>query len=88
MSKKKILEFTTAVHGFHYYRTFWVPKPSRNLNCFYEPDNPFDEFAIKVCEEGHEVPVVHFLRDISRATKFFIDRGANITITLTNDHYR
>ena len=88
MSNKKILEFTTAVHGFHYYRTFWVPKPSRNLNSFYEPDNPFDEFAIKVCEEGHEVPVVHFLRDISRATKFFIDRGANVTVTLTNDHYR
>ena len=88
MPNEKIFEFTAAVRGFHYYGRFWVPKPSQKLNCFYEPDNPFDEFAIKVCEEGHEVPVGHLPREISRVTKFFIDRGANITVTLTSDHYR
>ena len=28
----------------------------------------FAGFAIKVCEEGYEVPVGYFLREISRAT--------------------
>ena len=88
MPNEKVFEFTTAIRGFHYYRRFWVPKPSQKLNCFYEPDNLFDEFTINVCEEGHQVPVGHLPREISRATKFFIDRGANVTVTLTSDHYR
>jgi len=88
MSHEKIFEFTAAVRGYHYYRRFWVPKPSQKLYCFYESDNPFDQFAIKVCEEGQQVPIGHLPREISRATKFFIDRGANITATLTSDHYR
>ena len=88
MPNEKIFEFTAAVRGFHYYRRFWVLKPSQKLNCFYEHDNPFDEFAIKACKEGHEVSVGHLPRKISRATKFFTDRGANITVTLTSNHYR
>ena len=88
MPNEKILEFIAALRGFHYYRWYWVLKPSQKLNFFYEPDNPFDEFAIRVCEEGHEVPVGHLPREISRVTKVFIDRGANITLTLTSDHYR
>ena len=65
MPSEKIFQFPAAVRGFHHYRRFWVPKPPQKLNCFYEPDNPFDEFAIKVCEEGHEVPVGHLPREIS-----------------------
>ena len=88
MPNKNIFEFTAAVCKFHYYKRFWVPKPSQKLNCFYKPDNPFDEFPIKVCEKEHEVPIGHLPREISQATKFFIDRGAIITVTLTSDHYR
>lgn len=88
MSYEKIFEFTAAVRGYHYYRRFWVPKPSQKLYCFHEFDNPFDQFAIKVCEEEQQVPIGHLPREISRATKFFIDRGANITVTLTSEHYR
>ena len=88
MPNENIFEFTAVVRGFHYCKRFWVPKPSQKLNWFYEPDKPFDEFAIKVCEEGHEVPAGHLWRKIYRATNFFIDRGANITLTLTSHHYR
>ena len=88
MPNEKIFEFTAAVRRFYYYRKFWVSKPSQKLNCFYESDNPFDELAIKVCEEGHQVLVGHLPREISRVTKFFIDIVANITVTLTSDHYR
>ena len=88
MAYNKTLEFTAAVRGYHYYRRYWAPQPSQKLNCFYEPDNPFDQFAIKVCEVGHENPVGHLPREISRATKFFLDRGAHITVTLASEHYR
>jgi len=88
MSHLKIFEFSAAVRGYHYYRRFWVPQPSQKLCCFFEPDNPFDEFAIKVCEEGNQTPVGHLPREIARATKFFIERGASISVQLTSEHYR
>ena len=88
MSYEKVFEFTAAIRGFHYYRRFWVPSPSQKLNCLYEPDNPFDEFAIKACEEGKYEAVGHLPREISRATKFFMDRGATVTATLISEHYR
>ena len=88
MSYNKIIEFTAAVRGYHFYRRYWQPQPSQKLDCFYEEDNPFDPFAIKVCEIGKNITVGHLPREISRATKFFIDRGAAITLTLTSEHYR
>ena len=71
MSFKKVLELTAAVRGYRYYRKFWQPKPSQTLNCFYEEDNPFDPFTIKVCEVRKSDFVGHLLREISRATKLF-----------------
>ena len=89
MSYEKNFEFTAAVRGYHYYRRFWAPKPLQQLYCFFEDDNPFDQFAMKVCEEeGQKTPIGHLPREFSRAMKFLIDRGANITVTLRNDHYR
>ena len=87
MLYEKNFEFTAAVRGYHYYRRFWVPKISQWLNSF-GPDNPFDQFATKVCEEkGHKIPVGHLQREISRATKYLIHRGGNITVKM-NEHYR
>ena len=37
---------------------------------------------------GNEAPVGHLPTEISRATKFLIDRGANVTVQVTSDHYR
>ena len=37
---------------------------------------------------GNETPVGHLPMGISRATKFLIGRGANITAQVTSDHYR
>ena len=88
MSYNKIIEFTAAVRGYHFYRRYWQPQPSQKLDCFYEEDNPFDPFAIKVCEIGKNITVGHLPREMSRATKFFIDRGVAITLTLTSEHYR
>ena len=88
MAYNKTLEFTSAVGGFHYYRTFWQPEPNQILNCYYENDNAFDRFAIKVCEFGKEIPVGHLPKEISRVTKYLLERGATETATLTSEHYR
>ena len=41
-----------------------------------------------MCEIGNETPVGHLPMEISRTTKFLIDRGATVTAELTSDHYR
>ena len=86
----KVFEFTAAVRNYyHHYRKFWKPEYQQVLNCYHEKNNAFDRFAIMVCEIGNdEKPVGHLPMEISRATKFFIDRGATLTAELTSDHYR
>jgi len=84
----KIFEFSSAVRGYHYYRRFWNPQKDQLLECFHENQNPFDRFAIKVCDVGNENPVGHLPREISRITKFFMDRGAIVSAQLTSEHYR
>ena len=86
MAYAKIFEFTAAVRGYHYYRKYWNPEPEQVLNCYHERNNAFDRFAIKVCEIGNETPVGHLPMEISRTTKFLIDRGATVTAELTSDH--
>ena len=55
------------------------PKTLTTTILFFEPDNPFDQFAVKVCEEeGQKIPIGYLPREISRATKYLIDRGANL----------
>ena len=88
MAYNKTLEFTSAVRGYHYYKSFWSPQPNQVLNCYFEENNAFDRFAIKVCENGKEVPIGHLPKEISRVTKFILDRGATAIATLTSEHYR
>ena len=47
-----------------------------------------DWFASKVCKFGKEIPVGHLPKEISRVTKYLLDRGATATATLTREHYR
>ena len=53
---------------------------SEIFRCEFEPDNQFDMFAVKVCLD--EKIVGHILREISRPTKFILDRGAQIFATI------
>ena len=41
-----------------------------------------------MCEVGKSDVVGHLPREISRATKFFMDRVGKATVTLTSEHYR
>ena len=47
-----------------------------------------DWFASKVCKFGKEIPVGHLPKEISRVTKYLLDRGATATATLKREHYR
>ena len=79
----KTLVFSAAVRGFHVYRDVRKPLENEELECLFERHNLFDMFAIKTCRlEGGQI-VGHSLREISRPTKFLLDRGAKITAQLT-----
>ena len=58
------------------------------MECHHEEANPFDQYAIKVCDIGNDTPVGHLPREMSRATKLFMDREATIDVQLTSEHYR
>ena len=84
MAYNKVFKFSAVVRG---YKRFWIPQKDQILECFFETYNPFDHFAIKVCEVGNENAVGHLLREISRITKFFTDRRAFVSAQLTSEHY-
>ena len=58
------------------------------LDCFHEQGNDFDYFSTKTCEKDNKKTVGHLPREISRPTKFLIDRGARVTAEITSSHYR
>ena len=70
----KTLVFSAAVHGLHVYRDVWNPHENEKLVCLFEANNLFDMFAIRACRKDCEKTVGHLLREISRATKYLIDR--------------
>ena len=43
---------------------------------------------MKVCEKDINEIVRHLPMEISRVTKFLLDRGANVSAKLTSTHYR
>ena len=80
-------QFSAAVRGFQSYRKSWLPELEQTINCFHEEGNTFDRFAIKVCEKDKNEIVGHLPMEISRVTKFLLDRGANVFAKLTSTHY-
>ena len=80
----KVTEFSAAVRGYHYYGSIWFPEKEDQLDCSQDFGNVFDVFAIK--PDGKVVG--HLPREISRATKFLLDRGAQISAMLTSTDYR
>ena len=79
--------FRAAVRGFHYYRRFWRPKENEKLDCLHKPENAFDRFAIKTVNEKGEI-VGHLPKEISRVTKYLLDRGFTMYCKLSSRHYR
>ena len=70
----EVYEFMTAVRAYH-----WNPICNQTVYCLHEVGNPFDPFAIKVCKDDGEI-VGHLHMEISRITKFLLDRGFTSTV--------
>ena len=87
MSNKNLV-FTAAVRGFHVYKTNWKPQEGESLNCIHEENNPYDVFSMKICKPDTNEIVGHLPMEISRITKFILDRGAVCTIKIRGKHYR
>ena len=87
MSKFSVKSFNAAVRGYHVYRSCWTPQENELLNCFHERNNPFDMFAIQVCQLETNKRVGHLPMEISRISKFLMDRGAIFQARLTSTHY-
>ena len=83
------VKFSCAIRGYHVYRNVWQPIENETLQCDHESDNDYDLFAIKTCRDAefHSQIVGHLPLEISRFTKFLLDRGATIAATLSSTHY-
>ena len=44
------VRFIAAIRGFHVYRKVWQPLENESLDCLHEPDNIYEMFAIKTCQ--------------------------------------
>ena len=87
-SVNKVFVFSAADRGFHVYRETWNPTEQEKLCCLFEENNVFDMFAIKTLHADGRTTVGHLPREISRPTKFLLDRGAKVEAELSATHYR
>ena len=89
MNANKSFQFSAAVRGFHIFQKTWHPVTNEMLKCAHESGNEYDPFSIKTCQiENGSKTVGHLPKEITRATKFLLDRGATISLKLSSDHYR
>ena len=79
-------EYSSTIRGYHFYKSTCLPEKGEKLDCTCEPDNMFDWFVIKVCDKNDKI-VGHLPKEVSRITKFPLNRGATITAEITSDHY-
>ena len=88
MTKKSIV-FNAAVRGFHVFNMSWKSEQGEILECLHEENNLYDVFSIKVCKSNNAQGVIgHLPMEISRITKFILQRGARVQTTVTGRHYR
>ena len=89
MANNKNIIFSAAVRGFHIYKPIWKPKEDELLEFSHEKDNPYDSFSIKVFKPDSPAEIVgHLPMEISRITKFIINRGAQVAVKICGRHYR
>ena len=89
MTDNKNIIFSAAVRGSHVYKAIWKPIEGELLNCSHEKDNPYDVFSIKVFKaESPGTTVGHLPMEISRITKYIIDRGPQVEVKALGRHYR
>ena len=58
------------------------------MKCTHEEDNPHDIFSMKVRKPDSDEIVGHLPIEMSRITKFIVDREAKCTLKIRGMHYR
>ena len=87
MAFNKTFEYTAAVRGCHYFKAIWQPKENEVLVCQFENGSSYVIFARKTCDQRGTM-VGHLRCEVSRFTKFITDRGATVSVMLTETYYR
>ena len=87
-SKNRSFEFTAAIRGYHVYQKIWQPELNETLVCIYERRNEFDAFSVKTVRAVDNATFGHLPREISRPTKYLLDRGATVKAVITFSYYR
>ena len=57
------------------------------LDCSHERNNFYDRFAIQTTS-GNGTNVGHIPKELSRVTKYLLDRGATLSLELSSTNYR
>ena len=73
---------SSCIQGYHVYGEVWTAVMGEQLLCEREPGNMVDRYAITV-KKDLGVTVGHLPRKISRMCSMFIQRGGEITATVT-----
>ena len=87
-SNSRSFEFTAAIRGYHVYQKIWQPELNETLVCIYERRNEFDAFSVKTVRAVDNATFGHLPREISRPTKYLLDRGATVKAVITFSYYR
>ena len=87
-SNCRCFEFTAAIRGFHIYQKVWQPELNDTIVCIHERGSEFDAFSVKTVRADDNAIVGHLPREISRPTKYLLDRGAIVKAIITCSYYR
>ena len=86
MTQKSIV-FSAAERGFHRYKMSWKPEEGETLEALLEENNAYNVLSIEVCKSNNAQSLVgHFPMEISRITKFILQRGARVQAVVTGKH--
>lgn len=77
-----VLVMSSCVHGYHVYGEVWMATLGEELICLPEVGNVVDRYAVAVKKESGET-VGHLPRKILHTCSMFIQRGGDITATVT-----
>ena len=87
-SNSRSFEFTAAVPDYHVYQKIWQPELTETLVCIHQRQNEFNAFSVKTVRAIDNATVGHLPREISRSTKYLLDRGATVKAVITCSYYR
>ena len=60
---------------------------NEELMCYYEAENCYDTFAVKVWQQGNDATIGHLPVEISRIMKYILQSSAQVEATLIATHY-